>query len=157
MKQDRIAKAYEGLNNKELATLAFHYLTNTNQVEMARVGDAVPKKLYKCKDAEFVRWYECFFDMAGLWSIEHWRAYALMLEARVEMEGKEKLGRMESRLLAVDAAMLAVCEEHGIDPEGLQRMAGDCVFTATSKDMMPDADHQAEMYVNFGQLLLLEA
>jgi hypothetical protein len=166
MKVDRIAKAYEGLNNKELANLAFHYITNTNQVEMGRIADAVPRKTYKCKDAEFVRWYESFFDMAAFWSIEHWKAYGRMMEARVEflimLKNKiydeaqlllEVFRRMESRLLAVDAAMLTVCEEHGIDADGVQRLAGGYVFTATSADMIPDADCQAEMHANFGLLL----
>lgn len=167
MKKDRITKAYEGLNNKELATIAFHYLANINQVEMGRVGDAVASKTYKCKDAEFMRFYEGIFDMASLWSIEHWKAYARMLEVRVELlielKGNskdevmplvEEFGRMEACLLAVDAAMLAVCEEHSIDADGVQRMAGDTVTTATSEGMVADADHQAEMHMNFGRLLV---
>jgi len=166
MKADPIAKMYEGLNGKEQALLAFKYLTANNKLEMLRVGDAVPSHKYICKDYEFTKWYDNFFNLAALWSVEHWKAYAIMLEVRVDllrelryknneevMPTVKKFGRMEARLLAVDAAMLAVFNEHGIDPTCAYLMAGSEAFTPESKDMIPDANYQAEMHKNFSCLL----
>lgn len=167
MQKDRISKAYEGLNNKQLATLAFHYLTNTNMAEMSRVGDAVPSRLYSRKDAEFMRFYESLFDVSALWAIEHWKAYAHMIEVQLELHLEikagnnpsevkrlaEKSGRMESRLLAIDAAILRVCNENYLDIRDISKVSASTLFTPSSDDMVADADYKTEMYNNFSRLL----
>jgi hypothetical protein len=167
MKQDRVAKMYEGLNSKEQALLAFNYLTENNELEIKRIGDAVPTHKYVCKDAEFMSWFDKIFNFAAYWSTEHWKAYAYLMETRFNIqvalnkknhdEVKRLLdvfGKMEARLLAVDAAMLAVCEDHDIDADGFRRMAGCDTFS--NDGLEPDADYLAELLTNFGRLLATE-
>ncbi len=165
MKQDRIAKLYEGLTNKERAALAFRYLTEANALEVERVAAAVPLKVYKCRDMEFRRWLDAFTDMAALWSIEHWQTYSRKLAAQVELhvmfankeKGKVRVmieahEKWESHLLALDRALLAICQEHGIDPDAVRRMAGADPFDPMYA-LEPDAEYQATMQANLSRLL----
>lgn len=165
MKQDRIAKLYEGLTNKERAALAFRYMTDTNELELERVAAAVPMKTYECPDMEYQRWLNGFGDMAALWAIEHWQTYSRKLAAlwalhlmiarkeldkvQAMMEAHEK---WESHLLALDRALVAICEEHGIDPDAVRRMAGADPFDPLYA-LEPDVEYQATMQANLSRLL----
>ncbi len=172
MKQDRIAKLYEGLTNKERAALAFRYMTDTNELELERVASAVPMKIYKCRDMEYQGWLNGFADMAALWAIEHWQTYSRMLAALVALHltiackkldhkelDKDEIQAMmdahkkwESHLLALDRALLAICEEHGIDPDAVRRMAGADPFDPVYA-LEPDAEYQSTMQANLSRLL----
>ena len=165
MKQDRIAKLYEGLTNKERAALAFHYMTDTNELELERVAAAVPMKLYECPDMEYQRWLNGFADMAALWAIEHWQTYSRRLAALGALHlmiARKELGKVqammdahekwESHLLALDRALLTICEEHGIDPDAVRRMAGADPFDPVYA-LEPDAEYQATMQANLSRLL----
>lgn len=165
MKRDRIAKLYEGLTNKERAVLAFHYMTDINELELERVAAAVPMKTYECSDMEYRQWLNSLADMAALWAIEHWKTYSSKLaalgalhlmiarneldEVQAMMDAHEK---WESHLLALDCALLAICEEHGVDPAAVRRMAGANPFDPVSA-LEPDAEYQATMQTNLSRLL----
>ena len=165
MKQDRIANLYEGLTNKELAALAFCYMTDTNELELERVAAAVPMKIYKCPDIEYQRWLNGFAAMAALWAIEYWQNYSRFLAALVALHlmiASKAWDRMqammdvpvkwESHLLALDRALLVICEEHGIDPDAVRRMAGADPFD-TVYALEPNAEYQATMQANLSLLL----
>lgn len=165
MKQDRIAKLYEGLTNKERAALAFRYMTDTNKLELERVAAAVPMKIYKCPDMEYKRWLNGFADMAALWAILHWQTYSQKLAAlgtlylMIVRKERDKIQAMmdehekwESRLLALDRALLAICEEHGIDPDAVRRMAGADPFDPVYA-LEPDAEYRSTMQANLSRLL----
>jgi hypothetical protein len=164
MKQDRITKLYGKLTNKERAALAFHHLTNVNEAELERVVATVPRETYECLDMEYRRWLNGFFDMGALWAIEHWRSYSrklaalgeLFLMARKEPDKVQDMWdtheECESYLLALDRALLTVCEEHGIDPDAVRRMAGADPFVPMFA-MEPSAEHQATMRKNLSRLL----
>ena len=70
MKSDPIAKMYNKLTIKQQAALAFNHLMSGNQVETERVIDAVPMKVYRCKDLEFQDQFESYKMMALYWSLE---------------------------------------------------------------------------------------
>lgn len=165
MKQDRIAKLYEGLTNKERAALAFRHMTAVNELELERVAAAVPTKTYECPDMEYQRWLNGFADMAAMWAIEHWKTYSRKLAAlgalhlmiaRKELDKVQAMmdahEKWESHLLALDRALLAICEEHGIDPDAVRRMAGADPFEPVYA-LEPDAEYQATMQANLSRLL----
>lgn len=164
MKESRINKMYEKLTNKERAVLAFRYLSDANELELKRVEGSVPIKTYDCPDVEYQFWFDGFFNMAALWSIEHWKVYSRSLTALVALHlmdnQLDKVKSMldahaiwESRLLALDCALLSVCEEHGIDPDAVRRLAGTEVFSPMSADLKPDAEYQVAMRANMARLL----
>lgn len=164
MNQNRVTKMYDGLTNKERAALAFHYLTDANELELKRVEASVPVKLYRCPDLDYLDWLDSFFNMAALWAIEHWQMYSRSLTALVALHincdnlEKEKSiievhAIWESRLLALDCALLVVCDEHGIDPNRVRRLAGTKAFSPMSARTKPDADYQADMQVCLARLL----
>jgi hypothetical protein len=55
-------------------------------------------------------------------------------------------------LLALDRALLTICEEHGIDPDAVRRMAGADPFNPVYT-LEPDAEYQATMQANLSRLL----
>ncbi|GHU20018.1 hypothetical protein FACS189475_08230 [Betaproteobacteria bacterium] len=128
MKQDAVTKMYEGLTGKERAVLSFHYLTRQDELESERIGHS---------GYEFQRWINSIADMAALFGLTHWRLMAGKFEnqwcLKVALSNKKdaskafammnNLKEIEGCLMALDAALLAVCQEHGIDPDDVRRMA----------------------------------
>lgn len=165
--QDRIAKAYRGLTADQLAALAFHYMAGANDLEFKRVADAVPLKDYRCPDVSYQARLDGFTRFAAYWAIEHWRLRtrkAEMLGAALaairRVEDFEKTDDMlyaheqaESCLLALDAALLAICADNQIDPADVRKIAGTEPFKPMRDGMTADGDMQAAMQSAFAQLL----
>lgn len=161
---DTITKLYSGMTNKERAALAFRYLTDVNELELERVSGAVPFKTYRCRDLEYQDRLDGLFNMAALYSIEYWRIYSRSLEALVashvmandsvkEQQMLEVQGIWQSRLMALNCAMLAVCTEHGIEPDSVRQLAEVETFVPMSGSVKPDTNYRMDMQENFGRLL----
>lgn len=161
---DNITKLYGSLTSQELALLAFHHLTDVNEIELGRIASAVPFKTYRCRDLEYQDRLDGLFNMAALFSIEHWRIYARSLEALVAshfMAGDSEKERQmfevqeiwQSRLLALDTALKDVCKEQGIDEESVRRLTGADKFKATMPKLNPDEEYEKEMKVCLARLL----
>jgi len=168
MKSDRITKMYEGLSNKELALLSFQYLSEMNELECERVAGAVPVKSYICREVEYRQWLDGFFNLSAQFGIEHWRtkyrnlASTMALRFALEANDIDKINSMldahslcETRLLALDHALVAVCDEHGIDANSVRRLAGVEPFAPMHADLKPDAAYQTEMQINLTRLLMI--
>jgi hypothetical protein len=167
--QDRIAKAYRGLTADQLAALAFHYMTGANDLEFKRVADAVPLKDYRCPDVAYQARLDGFTRFAACWAIEHWRLRchkAEMLGAALAAirrgEDFEKTDDLllaheqaESCLLALDAALLTICADNGIDPADVRKMAGAEPFKPMREGMTADGEMQTAMQSAFAQLLVV--
>lgn len=166
MKKDSITKLYENISNAERAVLAFHYMTSLDGLELDRVVGSVPVKTYELLDIEFRQKLDGICNVATLFAIEHWRVYAHSLFAIVAMhifmeaDELEKARSMieanklwESRLLGLDHAFLAICEECGLDSEAARWIAGAEAFVPMCADLKTDEKYQEEMKANFLQLL----
>ena len=163
---DRLTKTYRGLTADQLAALAFHYICEGNALEFKRLGDAVPRKDYNCPDVAYQARLDGFTRFAAYWAVEHWRLRtrkAEMLGAALAAirrgEDFEKTDDLlyaheqaESCLLALDASLLAICAEHGLDADDVRRMAGAEAFKPMREGMTPDADYLAEMRAGLAQL-----
>jgi len=164
---DRLTKAYRGLTADQLAALAFHYMTDANDLEFKRVADAVPLKDYRCPDVTYQARLDGFTRFAAYWAIEHWRLRtrkAEMLGAALAAirrgEDFEKTDDLlyaheqaETYLLALDAALLAICADNNIDPADVRRMAGAEPYKPMREGMTADGGMQAAMQSAFAQLL----
>ena len=154
MKSDPIAKMYNKLTIKQQAALAFNHLMSGNQVETERVIDAVPMKVYRCKDLEFQDQFESYKMMALYWSLEYWQLYAQQMEALVRLnvytrhrdwikadQAHEKLEHIGSCLSAIDRALQSVCETQGVDAWAVRLMAG----CRPSMAFAPDLAYESEV------------
>jgi hypothetical protein len=59
----------------------------------------------------------------------------------------------ESCLLTLDAALLTICADNGIDPADVRRVAGAEAFKPMREGVAPDGEMQAAMQSAFAQLL----
>jgi len=163
---DRLTKAYRGLNADQLAALAFHYMTDTNKLEFERVSSAVPVKTYTCPDVDYLARLDNFTRFSAFWAIEHWRlrcrkaemlAAALAGLRRGDDEKTDALieahEQAENYLLALDAALVAICQGKGIDPADVRKMAGAAPFKPMRGDIEADAEYQTDMQANLARLL----
>lgn len=164
---DRLTRAYRGLTADQLAAVAFHYLAGANELEFERVSVAVPLKDYRAPDVAYQARLDGFTLFAAYWAIEHWRMRtrkAEMLGVALaairrgeELEKTDDLlyahEQAEGCLLALDATLLAICADNGIDPADVRRMAGTEPFKPMREGIAPDGEMQAAMQSAFAQLL----
>jgi len=161
---DGITKLYGNLSNKELAALTFHHLTDANEIELRRIESVVPFKTYRCRDLEYRDRLDGIFNVAALYSIEHWRIYACSLEALVashvnagdsqkEQQTLDAMESWQSRLLALDAALKSVCIEHGISEEAIRRLAGAEEIAPVRPRLRADESYEEEMKIFLSRLL----
>lgn len=151
---DRLTKAYRGLNTDQLAALAFHYISDGNALESRRLCDAVPMKDYRCLDAAYEARLDSLMWFSARWAIEHWRWRCRSAEtlagalAAVHSDGYdekaetalERHENAEKCLLALDAVLLDVCRDHGIDPGDVRKLAGAQPFAPAREGMAPDTE-----------------
>jgi hypothetical protein len=144
MKKKSISKLYRDLANKEKANLAFVYRTESNEAEFRRIYASVPRAIFEGPSPEYSDWYNSIFAMASWWAIQHWKAHSNMGAASLAIhvflnidndepdskDAKEMARnsldasiRWESKVLALDRALDAICKEHGIDAQAVRRMA----------------------------------
>jgi hypothetical protein len=147
--------------------MAFHYMTSANDLEFRRVADAVPLKDYHCPDVTYQARLDGFTRFAAYWSIEHWRlrtrkaeTLGAALAAIRRGEDIEKTDELldaheqaESCLLALDAALLAICADNHIDLADVRKLAGTKPFKPMRDGMAADGEMQAAMQSAFAQLL----
>ena len=166
MKSNGITKLYAELTNKERAALSFRYMTEGNELEFDRILATVPRFTYRCHDFEYRNWLDAFFNVWHIWAIEHWqcryRAVAAMYGAQIRLR-QERMGDVskyldahelwESRLLALDAALEAVCEEHGIDVDAMRGLTETEAYRPVFRDLKPDSEYQKRMQDDFRSLI----
>lgn len=155
MKTDAITRAYAVLSNRERAALAFKYLCDGDELELARVADSALRGTfpYTGPSFEYVERFDRLFTVASWWAIEHWKAFARFMTARggahVAYETEDWAGAdrfykaadaWESRLLALETALDAIGPEQGLDPEAVHKLAGCERFEAIFIDA-PEVAH----------------
>lgn len=168
MKDDTITKLYAGLTDRERAALAFNYLTQENDMERKRIESAMPEQHFVGLPLEYRRTFSGILDIASLYGIEYWHLYSRSLEATVAMHIFEESNIMDkansmhesqkiwkSRLLALDCALLAVCEAQGINADAVRRMAGSKQIFPIRTDIKPNSAYQTDMQINFARLLIV--
>jgi hypothetical protein len=99
-------------------------LTQANEAELERVYASVPHITYRGPSTEYRAWLDSFFNMACFWAIEQWNAKHNVMAALARIhiflnDGQDDQARKaldhsmlwESRLLALDRALKAICEK----------------------------------------------
>jgi hypothetical protein len=163
---NRLTKAYKGLTVDQLATLAFHYMTDANELEFERVASSVQRKTYTFPDVEYQARLDAFSHFSACWAIEHWRLRcrkaellggALAASRRGDSEKADALidahEHAEKSLLALDDVLAEICKESGISPDDVRKMAGTTVFVPMRENTVPDADMAAILQAGFIKLL----
>lgn len=166
---DRLTKAYKGLNADQLAALAFHYMTDVNDLELKRIADAVPLKDYRCPDVAYQARLDSITRFAACWGIEHWRMRCHKAEvlgavlATLRRGDNEKADSLleaheqaEKYLLALDAVLVSVCADMKVDPADVRKMAGAQPFAPRREGMKPDGEMLATMRAAFAPFAEVE-
>ena len=163
MTKDPIAKMYKHLSTQELALLAFSSLANGDELEQARIADAVPRRTYSCLDAGFTQHLDRVFNMACCWAIQYWQCQTRTIAARAwwltakgdrHWQADEALYRHRRRQAAIKAALMEICQEHGIDNEAVKQIAGITSDFADNGDHDPDPDYLVQMKSNMLGVLI---
>lgn len=176
---ERLTKVYRGLDADQLAALAFHYQVDSNDLEFKRIASAVPMKSYTCPDVTYQAKLDGLTWLAVYWAVEYWRLRCVKAEllgaaivalrrankltaekAPDAIEADEKADDLlcaheqaERHLLALDAALVAICKGKGIDPADVRKLADAMPFKPSRSDIEPDTEVQAAMESAFAKLL----
>lgn len=167
MKSDAVTKGYESITNKQRAALFFHYTANDNELEATRVLSSVPKKTYTMSDLEFIKWEEGFSLLASVFAQEHWIARHGLMVALLQMkivsakkeaweEGDAILDEIQhwgKFLLSLDAALVAVAEQHGFDVQCVYHSARAKPYKPSKEGVTADAEIQAIWTDNFNSIV----
>ena len=167
MKTDAITKGYEAITNKQRAVLYFKYVTDENELEAARLLSSVPRQRYTMSDLEFIKWEDGLSRMASVFAQEHWIArHGLMLavlrmkiasakkEAWEEWDATIEDAQYWSKLLlSLDAALLAVADQHGFDAQCVYHRARAKPYKPTKVGVTADAEIQATWTNIFNMIL----
>lgn len=160
MKPDNLTKLYEGMTIRERSSLAFHYIVEKNRAEIERIAGSVPVCRYRGIDYEFGRGVDRIMTMVMCCAIDRWRLEAMRFAAiglmHVDghlMEGYDALQGAESKLLALDEVLNAVCEELGISPDDARSIAGSsCDIDTISQ--VADTEYRDKMLAELMELAI---
>ncbi len=165
MKQDSITKMYAHLSGQEQARLSFQYAMEGNELETVRILASVRQRDYSCPDVEYQRCVDGFTRFASTWAIEHWQTYSAKQTCLIQMrvlldqgaveQAKEMIGQhqlWESRLLALDQALLSICDELKISPEAVRRFAGAGVYMPQDATVVADTEYQILAHERYAKL-----
>lgn len=143
-------KLVEQLTPKQKAAMCFEYLAEQNATEAKRVHDAVPWVDGRFKEANYTRWRDQFFSVVSVWAIQYWRlsalyASSLLIVAENEAAEDDAMAQAVATLArknALQAALKALCEQHGFSYHAALKFAG---LPETTPDGSPvDDDYSAE-------------
>jgi len=154
MKSDAITKGYESITNKQRAALYFYYATNENELEVTRVLSSVPIKSYTMNDMEFIKWEDGFSLLANVFGQEHWIArhglMAAVLRIKIVSVKKDAWEECDAvieeaqywtkLLLSMDAALVAVAEQHGFDAQSVYHRARSKPYKLNNDRISADAE-----------------
>jgi len=159
MKQNTITKLYDTLTNAERAALVFSHACRRDVAEIDRIVRSVPMKLYEMPDAEYTLRNEGITYMALHYGQEYWRLYCGVAAAigviyhdkhsehiseELREEAFNKMKELEGRRLALEGAMLVMCNELHLNPDDV-RLFSSASPVSTIFNHEPDEEYQAEM------------
>lgn len=153
MIKDPLSKLYKHMSSKELALLAFANLANNDELEQARLADAVPRHTYRCFDAAFTQHLDNVLNMALCWSIQYWQCTARQMAANGVLVAHlhddtdikqlalddEIVERLSQQIAALELALEEVCLEYHIDISTVKQIAG--ITSNTTRKTTPDANY----------------
>lgn len=150
MQTNTMNRAYEGLTMSERVALAFHFHARDNELEVLRLRDALPREAKGRAIQALAYGIERWRSVAAFYGVNYWRLRALANEAIVATHiaaNREPANApegatltlvdhaidLQSRLVALDRALIAVCSENGIDPADIRYVSATEPYLLMSK------------------------
>ncbi len=133
MKSDGVTRSYTALSAEEQVNLIWHYSSQGDEMELARVMGAIPKVALQGPPLEYIQRTHTFMRLLAWWGIQHWQAQSrrsaamaglLVAEGAQQGHFRACLQESETYLLALDEALKRSAEHHGFDADVIWRMAG---------------------------------
>jgi predicted DsbA family dithiol-disulfide isomerase len=156
----RVSKLYEALSSKEKAAAVFSCLTRLDTTTADRIVATVPMKTYRTLDLDYGDRLSRLSDMATFWGMNYWRemarAFAAMgLMTHAWLRGREDVNeevfetfeKAQSHVVALEAMLMDLCEENGIDPEAVRTLAdvGSAFVPVPLGELPPDPEFESNL------------
>ena len=156
------------MNVKEKAQIAFHHIANGEPWKAEAIQNTVEAKDYRLGDLEFSSPLSCCILFASIWSTEYWKNMALQqtdkakyffdvlqgnpVPTSVELEAR--LASFEGRALAIDEALVTICQVYGIYPDDVRKMAANAVaYKPVGKNAKADTAYKAQLIEHFTSMM----
>ncbi|MGB8296544.1 MAG: hypothetical protein WCG85_14045 [Polyangia bacterium] len=136
-KDHRVSKLYDAMTSGEKAAAVFACLMRFDTNTADRIIATVPTRTYRTLDLDYGDRLSRLSDMSSFWGLHHWREMTVMTAAmalmcRAWQTGNDDLGeqtfegfqKAQAHLVALDAMLLDICDENGLDQEAIRMMAG---------------------------------
>ncbi|HCU23923.1 MAG TPA: hypothetical protein DF383_02810 [Deltaproteobacteria bacterium] len=153
-----LQKIYTHLTGKQLGALYYLHSLKSDENEIQKILASVPRKNYSCLDAEFTDARDTYFDLALAWGLDYWRTRGLLFEfihcfkLSLDRGSREDADffmaaakRQESRLLAADQALEAICKECEVNPASIRAFSEAEPYQSMLQSSLPDKEAYSEM------------
>lgn len=125
--EKQLDNLYKSMTPKELANIAFSYITDRDETALNRVLENVPRRTYSLPDAEYLRKLERISTTAMYWGMMFWKlaaAFGLSNIPGLNNPTEENNGNYTQKLKASVIAMKRLCEIYGLSFEAVCRYTG---------------------------------
>jgi hypothetical protein len=116
MKLNQLKKTYSQLNQRELALLAFDGTVRNDDKELSAITCCMPKQHCTVNiDAVFNLHFRSLFNLSYIYGLIYWKTVAYGIATHDET--------YLNQLIAIDAALVTVCDQMNISIESVRTMA----------------------------------
>lgn len=157
--EKRITRLEEGLSPKEKAALVFSLQVKEEWDEAARIERSVSTGCSRIPDVTYWDRSNRLTILAFAWGFMHYQQVAMcepLYEClRHQTNGRDRaeivdglataIGRVESRLVALDTTLQEVCEANGVDVQAVRRLVDVKEPYSPAFDTTPDAEYSAKL------------
>ena len=161
MKPSQVNKLYSKLTPHEQAALVIEAASRLDEGEADVIMEQVERKHYIATHADYTRRIHALTALIGQYGIEYWKCRALMLLAcdyadQGNQEGEVPALRFLAKCVALESAIVDVCNRLKVDVMAIKKMAG-CPDDDVKPDELPKVD--AELLKQYVDILgaLIEA
>lgn len=161
MKPAQVNKLYAKLTPHEQAALVIEAAARFDESEADAIMEQVERKHYLTCHADYTRRIHALTALVGQYGIEYWKVRTLMLLACEYVDqGNQQADaaalRFLAKCLALEAAIVEVCNRLKVDVKAIKTMAG-CPDDDVKPEELPKVD--AELLKQYVDILggLIEA
>jgi len=162
MKPAQVNKLYAKLTPHEQANLVFEAVLRQDERTVDAILGYVERNHYVTPNAGYVGRMYGLTALVGQYGIEYWKNRTLALVACESAEkgkanAEQAVMQFFDKVLAVEAAIIKVCQCHGVDLASVKVLAG-CPVENLNQAELPNGDNElVRQYVEVFTALLAES
>jgi hypothetical protein len=152
MTPKQVHRLYNGLTPSEQASLAFAAIARRDSAEAETILNHVEHVNYRTLHADYRQRILSLQTLMFIYGLEYWRIRALMLYAVETPGAEEATERFLQKTLALEVALVDICERFNVDITAIKTMAR-CLDTEAAKQPLPTAAADAELVALYAEML----